>query len=120
MFSCQHHHLLCSPQRECKFIKCVLPIFIMSLNSSAFLLIAVITSSIADNKSNELRSMAMCIAVGKVSLLDCDIFTWSLGLMISYAPFFLPKVSNDLLAITSLQFILKAVPAPEFIESSTN
>jgi hypothetical protein len=67
-----------------------------------------------------LNRMATCIAVGKVSLLDCDILTWSFGLITSYSPFLFPKISNALFAITSFEFILNAVPAPEFIDSTTN
>src|SRR5215213_9362866 len=40
--------------------------------------------------------------------------------MISYSPFVLSRISNALFAITSLVFMLNAVPAPELIASTTN
>ncbi len=50
---------------------------------------------------------AMCMAVGKVSLEDWDMFTWSLGCRIAAPAMALPR-----LAMTSLAFILDCVPLP--------
>ena len=50
---------------------------------------------------------AMCMAVGKVSLEDWDMFTWSLG-----CSSFSPAISLPRLAMTSLAFMLDWVPEP--------
>src|SRR5690554_5339532 len=54
----------------------------------------------------------MCIAVGNVSLDDCDLLTSSFAL-INNSPSIFPNLLNwALLAITSLTFILDWVPDP--------
>ena len=54
----------------------------------------------------------MCIAVGKTSFVDWDLFTWSLGWTGFFDPF-LPCISSiALLAMTSLTFIFVWVPEP--------
>ena len=54
----------------------------------------------------------MCIAVGKVSLDDCDMFTSSFGwtgFLRAHRP---PAISMARLEITSLTFMLVCVPLP--------
>ena len=58
------------------------------------------------------NAIAICIAVGKTSLVDCDLFTWSFGWTGFFEPNFPPIISIALLAITSLTFILVCVPEP--------
>ena len=55
---------------------------------------------------------AMCMAVGKVSLDDCDMLTWSLGWIGVLDPITPPASSMARLAITSLAFMLVWVPLP--------
>ena len=57
--------------------------------------------------SSSSTAAAMCMAVGKVSLEDWDILTWSLGWSS-----FLPASSLPRLATTSLTFMLDWVPLP--------
>ena len=56
--------------------------------------------------------MAICIAVGKTSLVDWDLFTWSLG----WTGFFEPNLPFIIwiarLAMTSFTFIFVWVPEP--------
>lgn len=94
----------------------------LSSNWPACDAIATDSISVSSDESNGciFNKMEMCVAVGKISLLDCHIFTWSFGLITVYSPFFLPKISKARLAITSFEFILNVVLAPEFITSSTN
>ncbi len=54
----------------------------------------------------------MCIAVGKVSFDDCDMFTSSLGWIGSLLPFLPPAASMARFAITSLTFMFVWVPLP--------
>ena len=54
----------------------------------------------------------ICIAVGKTSFVDWDLFTWSFGWTGVFEPFFPFSISIALLAITSLTFILVWVPEP--------
>ncbi len=54
----------------------------------------------------------MCIAVGKVSLEDCERLTWSLGCTGDFEPSSPPSISIARLAITSLAFMLVWVPEP--------
>ena len=54
----------------------------------------------------------MCIAAGKVSLLDWLRLTWSLGCTGLLLPSSPPRASIALLAITSLAFMLLWVPEP--------
>ncbi len=56
--------------------------------------------------------MAMCMAVGKVSLDDCDMLTWSLGWTGSLLPSTPPASSMARLAMTSLAFMFDCVPEP--------
>ena len=51
--------------------------------------------------SSMAMTAAMCMAVGKVSLLLWDMFTWSLG-----CSSFSPAISLPRLAMTSLAFML--------------
>ena len=54
----------------------------------------------------------MCIAVGNVSLEDCDMLTWSLGWTGDFEPSSPPAISIARLAMTSLTFMLVWVPEP--------
>ncbi len=55
---------------------------------------------------------AMCMAVGKVSLDDCDMLTWSLGWTGVFDPWTPPASSMARLEMTSLAFMLVWVPLP--------
>ena len=55
---------------------------------------------------------AMCIAVGNVSLDDCDMFTWSLGCTGDFEPITPPGISIARFEMTSLTFMLVWVPEP--------
>ncbi len=55
---------------------------------------------------------AMCMAVGKVSLLDWDMLTSSLGWTGSFEPSTPPAISMARLEMTSLAFMLDWVPLP--------
>ena len=57
-------------------------------------------------------AIEICIAVGKTSFVDWDLFTWSFGWTGFFVPFLPPSISMALLAITSLTFILVCVPDP--------
>ena len=59
-----------------------------------------------------LIAIAICIADGNTSFVDCDLLTWSFGCTGFLVPFFPPRISIALLAITSLTFILVCVPEP--------
>ena len=48
----------------------------------------------------------MCIAVGKVSFDDCDMFTWSLGWIGCLVPITPPASSIARFEMTSLAFML--------------
>ena len=54
----------------------------------------------------------MCIAVGKVSFDDCDMFTWSLGWIGCLEPITPPASSIARFEMTSLAFMLVWVPLP--------
>ena len=54
----------------------------------------------------------MCIAVGNVSLDDCDMLTWSLGWTGFFDPSSPPASSMARLEMTSLAFMLVCVPQP--------
>lgn len=54
----------------------------------------------------------MCIAVGKVSLEDCPMLTWSLGWMGVLDPSVPPTSWIARLLMTSLMFMLLCVPDP--------
>ncbi len=54
----------------------------------------------------------MCMAVGNVSLDDCDMLTWSLGCTGVFDPRAPPAISMARLAMTSLAFMLVWVPLP--------
>ena len=54
----------------------------------------------------------MCMAVGKVSLLDCDMFTWSLGCTGVLLPMTPPAISIARFEMTSLVFMFDCVPDP--------
>ena len=55
---------------------------------------------------------AMCMAVGKVSLDDCDMLTSSFGWTGFLLPISPPAISMARLAMTSLAFMLVCVPLP--------
>ena len=55
---------------------------------------------------------ATCIAVGKVSFDDCDMFTWSLGWIGALLPRSPPASSMARFEITSLTFMFVWVPLP--------
>ena len=55
----------------------------------------------------------MCVAVGKVSLDDCDMLTSSLGCTVT-------PLAAAMLAITSLVFMLELVPEPVWKTSMGN
>ena len=52
------------------------------------------------------------MAVGKVSLDDCDMFTWSFGWTGFLLPILPPAASMARLEMTSLTFMLVCVPLP--------
>ena len=54
----------------------------------------------------------MCIAVGKVSFDDCDMFTWSFGWIGALLPSSAPTSCAQRLAMTSLTFMFDCVPEP--------
>ena len=54
----------------------------------------------------------MCIAVGKVSLLDWPRLTWSLGCTGDFEPISPPAISMARFAMTSLAFMFDCVPEP--------
>ena len=54
----------------------------------------------------------MCIAVGKVSFDDCDMFTWSLGWIGALLPRSPPASSMARFEMTSLTFMFVCVPLP--------
>ena len=91
----------------------VLPIFTIFLKFLTFFFNSLL-NKIRDGKSFLLVSIviAICIAVGKTSLVDCDLFTWSLGCTGVLDPFFPFKSSIALFEITSFTFILVWVPDP--------
>mmetsp|Transcript_61306 Transcript_61306/g.145979 ORF Transcript_61306/g.145979 Transcript_61306/m.145979 type:complete len:219 (+) Transcript_61306:968-1624(+) len=55
---------------------------------------------------------AMCMAVGKLSLLLCPRFAWSLGCTGDWVPSSFPKIWLARFAITSLTFMFVCVPDP--------
>ena len=57
------------------------------------------------------KIVEICIAVGKLSLLDWLLFTSSLGCTV-FSPIFPPRIYVALLAITSFTFIFVWVPDP--------
>ena len=88
--------------------KCVRPLFTMpSFSFSSVLKVSISLSRAGNTLSSIPTTAAMLIAVGKVSLDDCDIFISSLGWSS-----FLPAISLPLFAITSFAFILDCVPEP--------
>ena len=91
----------------------VLPTLTIFLNWETFFFNSLFKSS-RDGNNLFLVSIAMaiCIAVGKTSLVDWDLLTWSLGWTGFFEPFFPPKISIALLAITSLTFMFVCVPEP--------
>ena len=54
----------------------------------------------------------MCIAVGKVSLLDCPMLTWSFGCTGCCEPSVPPTSWMQRLEMTSFTFMLDWVPEP--------
>ena len=54
----------------------------------------------------------MCIAVGKVSFEDCDMFTWSFGWTGVLDPSSPPAISIARFEMTSFAFMLLWVPEP--------
>ncbi len=89
------------------------PILTMSANSSAFAASAS-RSRVTDGTNSWTTSSAaaMCMAVGKVSFDDCDMFTSSFGWMGDLLPRSPPASSMARLEITSLTFMLVCVPLP--------
>ncbi len=63
---------------------------------------------------------AMCIAVGKVSLDDWPMFTWSLGCTGSCEPSVPPTSWMHRLEMTSLTFMFDWVPDPVWYTYSGN
>ena len=94
-------------------IRCVRPILTTSANSLALASMAWCTRRTAGISALFMRSAAaMCMAVGKVSFEDCDMFTSSLGWMGFFEPSTPPASSMARLEITSLAFMLVCVPLP--------
>ena len=62
--------------------------------------------------SRTASSAAMCIAVGKLSLDDWAMLTWSLGCTGCFEPSSPPSSWEARLAITSLTFMFDCVPDP--------
>lgn len=58
------------------------------------------------------RTAAMCMMVGKESLEDCDIFTWSFGWTGFFEPSSPPSRLIARLDMTSLTFMWNCVPEP--------
>jgi hypothetical protein len=54
----------------------------------------------------------MCIAVGKLSFEDCDMFTWSFGCTGAFEPSSPPTSWMQRFEITSLTFMFDCVPEP--------
>ncbi len=57
-------------------------------------------------------TVAMCIAVGKVSLEDCDILTSSFGWIGVFVPSLPPASWIARFEMTSLRFMFDCVPEP--------
>ena len=90
---------------SCKWVR---PDFTIPAFSPSSRAKAAISSSMAGiTCSSKASTAAMCMAVGKVSLEDWDIFTSSLG----WSSFF-PAMALPRLAMTSLAFMLDWVPEP--------
>ncbi|OPY31664.1 MAG: hypothetical protein A4E32_01266 [Methanomassiliicoccales archaeon PtaU1.Bin124] len=62
-------------------MRCVRPDFTTSSNCSALAFSSTSRSLNASSSFSAVRYTAMCAAVGKVSLVDCPMFTWSFGLI---------------------------------------
>jgi len=91
----------------------VRPILVMSLNSTDRTFNASRNAATERSSRNTISSAtAMCMAVGKVSLEDCDMLTWSLGCTGSFDPMTPPLISIARLEMTSLAFMLVCVPLP--------
>ena len=69
-------------------------------------------SNAGNSTSRALIAVAICIAVGKVSLDDWPILQWSLGCTGSFEPITPPSISIARFAITSFEFIFDCVPDP--------
>ena len=91
----------------------VRPIFTMSAKASTFSASASRSARTDGSRTWVICSTAaMCMAVGKVSLDDCDMLTWSLGCTGVFDPSTPPASSMARLAMTSLAFMLVWVPLP--------
>ena len=72
----------------------------------------VSASSCGSSRSSSICSVAMCIAEGKVSLLDWHMLTSSLGCTGDLLPILPPRIWMARFEITSLRFMLDWVPEP--------
>ncbi len=68
--------------------------------------------STSGNSFTIASAAAMCIAVGNVSLDDCDMLTWSFGWTGFFEPISPPASSIARFEITSLTFMFVCVPEP--------
>ena len=101
--------------------RCVRPTMTTPSYSAALPARVSRSASIAGTStSSSSTAAAMCIAAGKVSLLDCPMFTSSLGWTGLPAPRPVPASSSARLAITSLAFMLLCVPLPVWKTTSGN
>ena len=62
--------------------------------------------------SSSSRTEATCMTVGKLSLEEADMLTWSLGCTGFLVPIVPPSISIALFEMTSLAFMLDCVPDP--------
>mmetsp|Transcript_1228 Transcript_1228/g.2849 ORF Transcript_1228/g.2849 Transcript_1228/m.2849 type:complete len:259 (+) Transcript_1228:1126-1902(+) len=94
-------------------MRCVRPIFTMCSQPRA-LASSSSRSSRSAGTSASLTSYAVAtdMAVGNVSLDDCDMLTWSLGCTGLLLPTTPPRLSMARLEMTSLTFMLVCVPLP--------
>src|SRR5215831_10283308 len=91
----------------------VLPILTMFCHSVALAVIASRSPFTAGiSRSLTFTAAAMFIAVGKESLDDCDMLTWSLGWTGVLLPIDVPASWQQRLEITSFTFMLNCVPLP--------
>ena len=89
------------------------PIFTTSRHAADFAsIVRASASSRGIRRSSNSRTAATCMAVGKESLLDCPMLTWSLGWIGALAPSVPPSSWIARFEITSFTFMLLCVPEP--------
>ena len=107
------------PENSCPSVsgtasmRCVRPILVMPSNSAARSWRASRRAATDGRRRSTISSaVAMCMAVGKVSLDDWDMLTWSLGWIGVLEPITPPLSSMARFEMTSLAFMLVWVPLP--------